>query len=322
VNTFEQFIFNLTSFFNYKKKINLSIIKNIQPPPYGGGNQFIIALAKELKKHDINVFFNKFYNFIDVFLFDSFWLTKLQLKKLLNEKKKNKKIIHRVGGLTQLYRQKENDLDIKNDENVLQLNKALADTTIFQSYFVKNEFRKYGYNLTNPTVIVNGSDSKIFYPKIKKNNNKKIQLITTSWSDNPNKGKTALDWLDKNLNFKKYSFVFVGRIKSKFKNIEIIPPQDSWSLANYLRSSDIYFAASKNEACSNSLIEALSCGLPVIYLKSGSNAELVRKAGLGFYENCEIPSILTKISENYSQYQKNIVVKKIEDIAKEYVKTL
>ena len=52
-------------------------------------------------------------------------------------------------------------------------------------------------------------------------------------------------------------------------------PLNSQNLANKLRQSDIYITASQNDPCSNSLIEALSCGLPCLALKSGGHSEIV-----------------------------------------------
>ena len=44
----------------------------------------------------------------------------------------------------------------------------------------------------------------------------------------------------------------------------------------------IFLTTKLNDPCSNAIIEAMSCGLPVIFHNSGGNFELVRNAGWGF----------------------------------------
>ena len=54
----------------------------------------------------------------------------------------------------------------------------------------------------------------------------------------------------------------------------------SKELADLLRASDAMVHAAVNDACSNSIIEALACGLPVVYRDSGGNRELAGDYGV------------------------------------------
>ena len=308
---------NILNIFRNKNK-KISIIKHLVKPPYGGGNQFIIALIKELRRSNL-VFHNYFSKEITAYLFDSIWLSDLEIKKLLNFKNKGAKIIHRIDGPQQIYRLQNSYEDKKNDNKLYELNNLLADTTIIQSNFAKEKFKLIGYNFRNPKIIYNASDSSIFYPiNRKKIFNKKIKLISTSWSTNERKGQRTFEWIDKNLDFEKYEFNFIGRINSKFDNIKVIPPLNSHYLSKYLRNSDIYVFASQNETCSNSLIEALACGLPTLFLDSGSNNELVKKGGISFKFDDEIPNKLKEIIKKYSFYRNSISIENISEIAKKY----
>ena len=306
---------NYLNFFKQEKK-KISIIKNLVKPPYGGGNQFILALLKELRKTHL-VYHNIFSKKISTYLFDSIWLTDFQIMKLHEMKKKGAKIIHRVDGPLQIYRMEDGQDDIKNDDKLIKLNSNLASTTIIQSKFALKQFEKLNYNFVNTNIINNASDNDIFFPS-KKNLNKKIKLISTSWSKNRRKGQSFFEWMDKNLNFEKYDFEFIGRMDSKFKNIVKFDAMNSEKLATKLRSADIFVFASLNETCSNSLIEALSCGLPVLYIDSGSNGELVKNAGLSFKNVHEIPLKLQQIIDRYDYFKNSIEVQEIKTIAKKY----
>ena len=309
------FINNYLNIFR-KPKNKISIIKHLVKPPYGGGNQFILGLIKELRKKHL-VYNNYFSKDIKTFIFDSIWLSNYEIMKLDEMKKNGAKIIHRVDGPLQIYRMKNPKEDINYDNKLLNLNHKLANVTIVQSKFALKKFESLGYYFKNPVIVHNASDSNVFFPK-NKNRFKKIKLISTSWSTNEKKGKKIFDWRDKNLDFEKYDFDFIGRINSNFKNINHISPMNSVQLAKKLQSADIYVFASINETCSNSLIEALTCGLPTVYIDSGSNKEIVKKGGLSFKKVEEIPSILKKISNKYDYYKKSINIERMDQIAKKY----
>ena len=54
------------------------------------------------------------------------------------------------------------------------------------------------------------------------------------------------------------------------------------SSPSLLRAHDVYLAASRDDPCSNALLEALACGLPAAFLRSGGHPELVGEGGIGF----------------------------------------
>ena len=102
----------------------------------------------------------------------------------------------------------------------------------------------------------------------------------------------------------------------------MLPAVDSYRMAELFREHDVYVTASKNDPCSNSLIEALTCGLPAIYLQSGGHPEIVKQAGAGFEAAEQIPDLLNKLVENYEYYQARILVPSIQEVSKEYLKVL
>ncbi len=143
-------------------------------------------------------------------------------------------------------------------------------------------------------------------------------MIATSWSPNWKKGFDVYQWLDENLDFNKYEMVFVGKSPIQFKNIRIISPLSSKDIAEKLKESDIFVFASPIEACSNSLLEALHCGLPAVGPDQSSTPELIGKGGETFSKPAEIPPLLDKITKNYHEYQTNIYNPSIEDVGKRY----
>jgi glycosyltransferase involved in cell wall biosynthesis len=292
----------------------VSILREFKKPPYGGGNQFMLALKKGMEDLGVIVVNNEISKKPDAYIFDSAWLDKNLLRKL--RKLQNPLVAHRIDGPIQLYR----GSDRTADDEIFELNREFATVSIIQSQFTLKNLLSLGYQPINPVIIYNAVNPSIFFsePQVEKHVGK-IRIVSASWSDNPNKGGATYKWLDDNLDFNKIEYIFVGRIKEKLNNIKLIPPVDSEKLAKILRKQDIYITASENDPCSNSLIEGLASGLPAIYRNSGGHSELVKDAGLPFERPDHIPSQIEKIYENYESYRDNIKINTITDIAKQYL---
>lgn len=292
--------------------MKINIVYTFKDSAYGGANQFLKALKIYFENHNI---YTDNIEEADVLLFNSH----NEFDKLLFLKKQypQKIFIHRMDGSCRLY----NNPHDKRDLLAYTLNDMIADATVFQSQYSMKVSVSMGIPRQKyERVILNTSDAAIFNSSGKRKtlDRLKIKLIATSFSKNWNKGFEVYQYLDENLDFSRYKMVFIGNSPIEFKNIELISPLPSDRLALELKKSDIYITASKKEACSNSLIEALSCGLPVVAYKDGGNLELVKEAGECFEHKEEIPYLLKKIACNYDDYVSKIDVKEMEQIGKEY----
>lgn len=278
--------------------------------PWGGGNQFLLALSKELKKRGYFVS-NSMLLPESIILFNSFHVDVQKIKSM-----RSKLLVHRIDGPTFLIRGKDKELD----DRVFSVNNSFADISVFQSSWSLFETLRLGYAPVNPVLISNASDPSVFHreSKIGFAQNRKIRLISSSWSDNPRKGGAIYKWLDENLDWTKYEYTFVGRVSEKLDHIKVIEPVPSDKLATLLNCHDIFITASDNDPCSNSVVEALSCGLPTIYYDRGGHSELVGWGGLGFDNQEEIPTLLNTVEKNYSGFQNLIHVNSIRDVSASY----
>ncbi|MCB0832743.1 MAG: glycosyltransferase family 4 protein, partial [Bacteroidetes bacterium] len=210
------------------------------------------------------------------------------------------------------------------DANIHTANLKFADKTIFQSSYSLEQHLALGFKFKNPTVILNAADPEIFHSRGRKgfSRNRKTRLIASSWSDNINKGAPVYQWLDEHLDWGRFEMTFVGRSPVKFKNIRMIPAVDSYRMAELFREHDIYLTASKNDPCSNSLIEALTCGLPAIFLQSGGHPEIVKQAGAGFEAAEQIPEALDQITDQYEAFQSRISIPSINEVSQKYLEVM
>lgn len=298
-------------------RADLSIFHQFAPPPTGGGHQFLMAFWREAETHGIKIENNLLSTSTRACLFNSFNYDLQRLRRLWRN---SVLYVHRVDGPIDVYRGRQDGVD----QSIWHANRELADKTIFQSQYSLKKHMELGLEFKNPVVVLNAADPHIFHAQGRAvfSRNRKIRLIASSWSDNINKGASVYQWLDGHLDWDHFAFTFVGRSSVTYKNIQMLPPVDSQKMAELFREHDIYITASKNDPCSNSLIEALTCGLPALYLMSGGHPEIVREAGFGFDAPEQIPALLDRLIENYEGCKAKIAIPSLSDICTEYLKVL
>ena len=298
---------------------SVSVFHDFHPSPYGGGNQFMTALTAEFERRGLRVEKNKVSDNTAACLFNSFNFDFNKLLKIGNNYPI--RMIHRVDGPVDKYRGDTRGVD----KEIWELNKNIADTTIFQSKYSLNAHKSLGMEFANPCVISNAVDPSIFYSSgttVNCGQSRKIKLISSSWSDNLNKGAHVYKWLEDNLDWDKYEYTFVGRSPIKFNKITMIAPMNSVSLSDLLREHDIYITASMHDPCSNALIEALACGLPAIVANSGGHPELIGRAGYTYDDKFEIPDLIEELVSQYVIRQKNIEIQSLFEVGNHYMNVL
>lgn len=285
-------------------------------PPYGGGNQFLMALKKQLEATGLIVGVNRVGHPTKACLINSY---NFDFKAVYRAKMNFQKIrwVHRIDGPIGVYRSRDDG----TDRRIWDINQELGAVTVFQSNYSLKKHLELGYTFRDARVIHNAVDPSIFYSSPRKplpDQKDKIKLVATSWSDNVNKGAETYRWLEQNLDWSRYEFTFVGRCKIPFKRIRHLPPCSSEKVAALLREHDIYMMASQHESCSNALLEALACGLPAVYVNSGSNPELVGSAGVA-YETPEQALVgLDTVGRNMAYYQSKISVVSLDAVCRQY----
>ena len=128
-----------------------------------------------------------------------------------------------------------------------------------------------------------------------------------------------MKWLDEHLDWERFEYTFIGRVQQEFNHIQHIQPVPSEELADLLRQHDIYISVSLHEPCSNALLEALACGLPVLYRNDGGNPELVSFGGIPFTNEEDVLKRLDRLADNVASFERLIWVRSIEEIAKRYI---
>jgi len=296
-------------FFQLNKSLpKISIIREFYSPPYGGGNQYMIYLVKEFRKMGFDVAVNSFSKKIKVLIIDYCWFNPNYESLIKKHKSKyGSKVIHRIDGLLMEYSTKKR---VELDNLAMRINK-IADLTIVQSNYSKSQFIDNNLKLSNTKIIYNSVDPSIFYPLRRKklDTNKIIKIVSASWSTNKNKGMDDYKWLDENINSKvsqRIEYSFVGRLDFSPKNLNLISPKGQKRLSNIFQNSDIFIFCSRKDPCPNVLLEAIACGLPVIFKNAGGPKELIKKFGLSYENIEELPDLILEMINNYDYYQSEL----------------
>jgi glycosyltransferase involved in cell wall biosynthesis len=230
------------------------------------------------------------------------------------------RMVHRVGAVTTLYR----GFDDGTDARVADVNRRLADATLAISQSTVDMYRSIGIDLVAPHVVHNAVDPAIFNARgrIPFDRSRKVRLIAVSWSDNPRKGGPVYRWLESALDWDRYEFTYVGNVQERFERIRHVGPLPSRELADLLRQHDVFVTATQYDAYSNALVEALSCGLPAIYLDSGGSREAVKNAGFAFDRKEQIPVLLDRLRDEYEDRQARVSLPSLQEVADQYLEVL
>ena len=303
------------------RKYKVAIGSIIVEGPWGGGNLFVKNLLNYLNKEQFIVVNDLSENDIDLILLTeprfesrSSSITSMEAwfyKKFIN---KNVKIVHRI-----------NECDERKNTNyvndrIVKINKKV-DHTIYVSDWLKSIYKEYGLDQSKSSVILSGSDKKIFNNNgfKPKSETEKAKLVTHHWGNDWNKGFTIYKKIDDLIGNEKYSdrleFVYIGNVPKnfQFKNTKLIEPLSGHRLASEIKKNNIYITASINEPSGNHHIEGALCGLPVLYLNSGGIPEYCEEYGVMFEEN-NFEQQLNEIIDNYTiYYKKNLQYKHDSD---------
>jgi glycosyltransferase involved in cell wall biosynthesis len=187
------------------------------------------------------------------------------------------RIVHRVDGSSQDYGRGP-----KGDRRQGQVSR-FADLTIFQSAYCRHSTReKFPVIGADGPVIPNPVDVDLFSPQGERADlpGRSPRLVYVTHSTNPMKGwgdVYALAGQRPDL-----TFILVGSYDDPpaLPNLHLLGTVAHDDLPRVLRACDVSLAFQRNEACPNVVLEAMACGLPILYVESGATPELVEGCGL------------------------------------------
>jgi len=209
--------------------------------------------------------------------------------------------------------QRINSCDARHDTNyeddlIIYTNK-LANHTIFISNFIKDYFARIGLikSSNDFSIIKNGADTNVFNPvgfSPWPGPPKKIKIVTHHWSSNYKKGFDIYCRLDRLLDdpywSSRFEFCYIGNIPKdqNLSNTKILSPLSGIELGSALKINHLYLTASRFEPAGMHHIEAMQCGLPILFIESGALPDYCSNYGISFKPD----NFLEKLEFVYNNY--------------------
>ncbi len=254
--------------------------------PYGGGNQWLGQVGPYLERCGFRTM-SRLGDGVDCVLGTHAGLSgglSFSYDDVLRAKQMNPRLrcIQRI-----------NDNDIrkgtdKMDAHLAACNRA-ADHTVFVSEWLRDYHAERWFDTARPhSVIHNGADPAVFHPfggNIWKPGDP-IRLVTHHWSDNPAKGFPVYEALDAAIADGRLPGVelwIVGRWPEsiRWQAARTFPARAGKRLAEVLRQCHVAVTASRNEPGAMHPVEAMQCGLPLLYTAdTGGTVELGKRFGV------------------------------------------
>lgn len=246
----------------------------IEDRPLGGLYSFLTNFRRYLDAHGIPWSENP-QEMHDVFFANS-WAVPPPLVRETKLRLPDVRIVHRVDGAARDYGRTDGSDALQARVNIL------ADLTIFQSRYSRHATtEKFKVISSDGPVIHNPVDVDHFSPngdRITLPGRVKIACVT--FSANPMKGTASVFRVaETNPDI---DFFLIGRYDDAplRPNLHTLGYLDRDTLPTALRACDLFLTFSENEACPNTVLEALATGLPVLYEDSGGTPELVGDCGV------------------------------------------
>jgi glycosyltransferase involved in cell wall biosynthesis len=221
-----------------------------------------------------------------------------RLLRLWSARRRGVRIVQRLNGMNWLHKVEKTPLRtaLRSDINNIILSfirRFLADGIVYQSQFSRDWWdRIYGEQPKPNQVTYNAVDLEIYSPigpETPPGDHYRILLVEGHLTGGYARGlETAVQMAQtvKNQYNLSVELMVVGDVSNSLKaHAQSLAPNlwITWrgvvpheSIPKIDRTAHVLFSADLNAACPNSVVEALSCGLPVVAYNTGALAELVK----------------------------------------------
>jgi len=317
-----------------------------KPSKHGGPGSFQIRFEKELRQRDWDIVYPED-NIVPNVVLILGGTKKIQW--LWSLKKKNIPIYFRLGGINWLYKHKGlskkerwvHDFRLKLTPFVQSY---FGSGIIYQSNFAKEWLIKTKQSTIHrtSTIIYNGVDTSMFIPHNNKTGDKSLLCVEGHLDYTPY-AIDLLNYLQKELieksDFK--SLKLYGGFEDPKNRDKLLPEIDYRGKAKRdempkVYKDSVFLSLDINATCPNTVIEAMSSGLPVIGFDTGALKELIgEEAGIltpygsnpWLLKNPNLKSLKTdanKVLHNYKHFSLNARKKAVDkfdfrDVVNQYI---
>jgi glycosyltransferase involved in cell wall biosynthesis len=278
--------------------------------PWGGGNWWLTQIVGHLREHGYDVRFDLRKPVDCVVVVDPrvggnvvFGADEIAAFRVRN---RDARVLHRV-----------NECDLRKGTNeidaLLEEANRVADHTVFISAWLRDYHADRWFDLARPhTVIHNGADTSIFHPggdELPEDG--PMRLVTHHWSANPMKGFDVYEQVDRLIaggELEQTELWVIGRWPGSYEwqAARTFPPVTGPELGDLLREGHVYLTGSRFEPGGMHVVEALQCGLPLLYHEDGGGiVELGQRYGIGFRD--DVAAAIREMRGRYAELRRTVL---------------
>lgn len=289
--------------------MKVALGQRIQPPPWGGSNQFVALLAEALIARGDSVAFDLAAGDLDLIVLTdprfrnpAVAFTPGAVLRALLGRNRRALVVHRV-----------NECDERKGTRTMNPRLRLANYCADHTVFIGSWLRELAvWRREGPaSVILNGADTRLFNPRGQRpwDGTAPLRLVTHHWGAHPLKGFDVYARLDSMLAEPgwrgRLEFTYVGNLPAgfAFAHARRLAPMDIAAVAGELRRHHLYVTASVNEPAGMHHIEGALSGLPLLYRRSGALPEYCAGFGEAFDGPEDFERALRAMIEGYAGWR-------------------
>lgn len=195
----------------------------------------------------------------------------------------------------------------RNSNNTYLSGAQRAKGVIFQSEFSKKLFENIlGFVAPVQTVIHNGTNLSIFKrakdhsirQRLGIENDAFVFVTSAKWRSHKRLDdmlRAFVDFKERHTELKTY-FIVLGDYQEQYiDNVFFMQKVPNYDLPKYFNAANVYLFFSWLDPCPNSVVEAISSGLPVICTNNGGTPELVKMSNGGIVVEADDPFLYTEV---------------------------
>ena len=249
-----------------------------------------------------------------------FFPIKHDIESVKEIKHRGGKIIQRLDGIYYPSKHGEKYLEINRPTKEIYQN--YSDHIIFQSEYSRRQvFALVGEIPANKySIIVNGVNKSIFYPSEKQTPlNGKFIFVTTGNFRNIDMIEPVVKAFDELQTRFDFELHIIGPIANndikhffRRKYIHCHGTKTLHEIAKLLQQSHVFIYSHLNPPCPNSVVEAISCGLPVVGFNSGAMSELC------FFAKDLLADVSSDVFQEYEDFHSSKLAEKIKLVVENF----
>lgn len=202
-------------------------------------------------------------------------------------------------------------------------NQQFATATIVPSAQAYQRIVERGYQPVAPVIVHETADPTLFND-VDRTTTEDGRLRVISIRTNPEAGCASdfADWMEQHLDWDRFACTSVNGDEKRDGRIRRMVVKAPAERADLLRHHDIYIASDGDPEQEAAVIEAMCCGLPVLYPIGGDLANRISHGGLGFTDRGNLLRQLDHAAANLDALRRLITPPRLEDAVSRYLSIL